>query len=219
MKTATIVIASSPSAAMASATSIAKTEPLPSRERASTAWPSSSPRLLHDRETEPQATVQLTVGIIDLMKFPEDLAKLFRRDAEARVPDLDPQLVSAPPTAEQDPAFLRVLHRIREQVTNHLLEETRIAADRQQARKHAPIELTGRRKISVFGPQPLEEVVDREIDDRGADHSRLELVDVEKRVQQALSPNICHHISSTRPGGIGRDGRLAGRVDPASSRG
>ena len=43
----------------------------------------------------------------------------------------------------------------------------------------------GLRMVRELGPQALQQVVNREIDNLRADHPGLELVDVEKRVQHA----------------------------------
>ncbi len=77
---------------------------------------------LHDGETEAEATVVLAGRIIELMKFLEDRVKLLRGDAGAGVPNLDAQLVTTSPAAEQDLAPLGVFHRVREQIAHNLLE-------------------------------------------------------------------------------------------------
>ena len=77
---------------------------------------------LHDGQTETEATAALAGRIVELMELREDRVKLPLGDAGAGVPNLDAQLVAAPPAAEQDLAPLGVFHRVREQVADHLLE-------------------------------------------------------------------------------------------------
>jgi len=56
------------------------------------------------------------------MELREDRPKLRLGDAGTRVPNLDAQLVAAPPATEQDFAPLCVFHCVREQIANHLLK-------------------------------------------------------------------------------------------------
>ncbi len=87
----------------------AKTEPLPGRDRTSTAWPSRLGQALHDGETEAEALAALARRIVELMELLENRLKLLFGDADAGVPDLDAQLVAAPPAAEQDLARVRCI--------------------------------------------------------------------------------------------------------------
>ena len=80
------------------------------------------PQALHDGETEAEATAVLAGRIVELMEFREDRAKLLLGDAGAGVPNLNAQLVAAPPAAEQDLAALGMFHCVREQVADHLFE-------------------------------------------------------------------------------------------------
>ena len=140
---------------------------------------------MHDGETEAEATVVLADRIVELMEFLEYRAKLLSGDAGAGVPNLDAQLVAAPPAAEQDLAALGVFHCVREQIADHLLEQARVAPNAQPAGNHVPDETMRLSMIGKFDPQPLEQVVDREIDLFRVDAPGLELIDVEERVQHA----------------------------------
>ena len=91
----------------------------------------------------------------------------------------------APSAAEQHLAVLGVFQCVRKQVADHLLEQTRIAVDRKAARDHAQGKPLCLRMIGEFVPQPLKQIVDREIDYFGVDGAGLDLVDVEQRVQHA----------------------------------
>jgi hypothetical protein len=57
---------------------------------------------LHDRETETDALAALAGLIVELMKLLENCRKLVGRDADAGIPDLDPQFVAAAPATKQD---------------------------------------------------------------------------------------------------------------------
>src|SRR5258707_7740687 len=119
------------------------------------------------------------------MELAENRRELLFGNADPGVPDLDTQLVATPPAAEQDLALIRVFHRVREQVADHLLKQTGIAAHAEAARNDAPAEAMRRRVKAELRPQMLEHDIDREIDHLSADDPGLELVDVEERVQHA----------------------------------
>ena len=140
---------------------------------------------LDDGETEAEAFAALARRIVDLMKLLEDRLKLLFGDADPGVPDLDAQHVAAPPAAEQDLALTGVFHRVREQIADHLLEQTRVAAHAEAARNNAPAEAMRGRVKGELGAQLLEHRIDREIDHLAADDPGLELVDVEQRVEHA----------------------------------
>src|SRR5687768_8171384 len=125
------------------------------------------------------------------MELREDRTKLFVGYPNTGVPDLDAQLVTAPSATEQDLAALGVLHRIRDQIAEHLFQEARIAPNAQLARNHMPAEAPGLRMVGEFDPQPLEQVVDREFDLFGVNYSSLELIDLEKSVQHAQHDIRC----------------------------
>ena len=140
---------------------------------------------LYDGETEAEALAALARRIVELMKLLEDRLKLLFGDADPGVPDLDAQHVAAPPAAEQDFALIGVFHGVREQIADHLLEQTRIAAHAEAARNNAPAEAMRRRVKAELRPQLLDHGIDREIDHLSADDPGLELVDVEERVEHA----------------------------------
>jgi len=119
------------------------------------------------------------------MEFLEYRAKLVSGDAGAGVPNLYAQFVAAPPAAEQDLAALGMLHCVREQVADHRFEQARVAPNAEPAWNHVPDEALRLSMIGKFNPQPLEQVVDREIDPFRTDATGLELIDVEERVQHA----------------------------------
>src|SRR6201981_415127 len=140
---------------------------------------------LDDGETEAEALAALARRIVELMELLEDRLKLLFGNADPGIPDLDAQLVAAPPTTEQDLALIGVFHRVREQVADHLLEQAWIAAHAEAARNDAPAEPMRRRVKAKLRPQMLEHCIDREIDHLSPDDPGLQLVDVEERVQHA----------------------------------
>jgi hypothetical protein len=140
---------------------------------------------LHDSETETEALAALARRIVELMKFLEDRLELLFGNADPGVPDLDPQLVAAPSAAEQNLARIGILHRVRQQVADHLLEQAGIAVDAEAARDHTPAETVRRRVKGELRPQVLQHGIDREIDHLSTDNASLELIDVEERVQHA----------------------------------
>ena len=81
---------------------MAKTEPVPSRERTSMLETQQLAQPLHDGQAKAEAAAQLPGRIVELMELLENRTELPFGDAEAGVPDLDPQLVAAPPAAEQE---------------------------------------------------------------------------------------------------------------------
>ena len=109
--------------------------PCPASERTRTRWPSNFPKPLHDRETKAKATASLARGIVELMVLLEDRLKFLVGNADPGVPDLDAQHSLAPAATQQHLAALGVFQGIRQQVADHLLEQTRIAVDRKAARR------------------------------------------------------------------------------------
>src|SRR5208282_3594721 len=140
---------------------------------------------LHDGETEAEALTALARRIVELMELLENRLKLFFGNADPGIPDLDAQLVAAPPAAEQDLTLTGVFHGVREQVADHMLEQAWIAAHAEAARDDAPAEPMRCRVKAELCPQLLEHVIDREIDHLSADDPGLQLVDVEERIQHA----------------------------------
>src|SRR6185295_18447326 len=95
----------------------------------------------HNGESQAEALASLARGIVELMELPEDRLKLQLGNTWAGVPDLDAELVAAAPAAKQDLALAGVFHRVRQQVADDLSEQAGIAAHRQTARDHAPVEI------------------------------------------------------------------------------
>ena len=81
-------------------------------------------KALHNGETETEALASFPRGIVELMEFFKDRLKLQLRDAGAGIPDLDAELVAASPAAKEELALGGVLHRVRQQIADDLLEKT-----------------------------------------------------------------------------------------------
>ena len=67
---------------------------------------------LDDGETEAEALAALPSRIIELMELLKNRLKLFFGNADPGIPDLDAQLVAAPPAAEQDLTLIGVFHGV-----------------------------------------------------------------------------------------------------------
>src|SRR5438445_9052254 len=88
---------------------------------------------LHDGKTQAETAVALAGWVVELMEFLEDRLQLSRGNAYPGVPHLDAQLVAAPAGAAQDLASLGIFYGVRQQVSERLLEQPRIATHVQSA--------------------------------------------------------------------------------------
>src|SRR5260370_17250090 len=109
------------------------------------------------------------------MELAENRCEFLFGNADPGVPDLETQLVAAPPAAEQDLALIRVFHRVREQVADHLLEQAGIAAHAEAARADAPGEAMRCCVKAGLRSQMLEHCLRQEIHPLSADETRLHL--------------------------------------------
>ena len=128
---------------------------------------------LHDGQAEAKAAAALAGRIVELMELLEDRLKLLFGDAEAGVPDLDPQLVATPPAAEQQPCpslvyFTALDSRLRI-IWSSRRGSLRTRSPQGTTRQPRPL---ASRVIGELGPQPLEQIVDREVDDLGGGRPR-----------------------------------------------
>src|ERR1700734_604924 len=85
------------------------------------------PQAFDDREPEAQTLAPLAGGVVHLMVFVEDRLQLGLGDADPGVPDLDAQFALAPAAPDEHPAALGIFQRVRDQIADHLLEQTPIA--------------------------------------------------------------------------------------------
>ena len=122
---------------------------------------------LDDREAQAQTLAPLAGGVVHLMVFFEDRLQFRLRDADPGVPDLDAQFALASAAPDEHPAALGIFQRVRDQIADHLLEQTPIAPNGEAARDHAQREAGRLRVISQFFPQTVEQLIHREVDDFG----------------------------------------------------
>src|SRR5271165_2883560 len=80
-----------------------------------------------DREPEAQTLASLAGGVIHLMVFFEDRVQLRLGDADPGIPDFDVQFALASAAPNEHPAALGIFQRVRDQIADHLLEQTPIA--------------------------------------------------------------------------------------------
>ncbi len=140
---------------------------------------------LHDRQSEPEAAAAFTRGVVELVIFVEDQLEIMIGDADAGVPDLDPEYLPMPATSEQHLPTLGVFQGVRQQITDHLLEQARIAIDRETARYDVEDKVPGCGVITELIAQPLQQAGKREADELGMDRPGFELVDIEERTEHA----------------------------------
>src|SRR5271165_4334425 len=110
------------------------------------------PQAFDDREPQAQTLASLAGGVLHLMVFFEDRFQLRLGDADPNVPDLDAQFALASPAPEEHPAALSILQRVRDQIADHLLEQTPVAPNRQCAGDNAERQPGRLRVIRQFFP-------------------------------------------------------------------
>jgi len=101
------------------------------------------------------------------------------RKANSGVPDFNAQCLPVSPAAQQDFAGPGVFQGVRDEVADHLFEQTRIAANRNVARDHPQGKIMRLRLIGELILQTNEQIVERKVDLFDLDSSGLDLVDVE----------------------------------------
>ena len=133
----------------------------------------------------PRPRLRCTRRVVELVILLEDRLKFRLGNADAGVPYLDAEPTFAPTAAEQHLAPRGVFHCVGEQVADHLLQQSWIAAYRKAARDHTQDKSLGLSVIGEFIPQPFQQITDREFDHLGMDGAGLDLVYVEQRIQHA----------------------------------
>ncbi len=116
---------------------------------------------LHDRQPEAKTAAAFARGIVELMVFLEDRLKLL---SGMPMPVSQTSMLSTPARRRQPSSTLPCLvyfSAFDEQVADHLLQQARIAVDRQAARRRRanamPLRL---RVIGELVPQPVKQIVD-----------------------------------------------------------
>src|SRR5690606_2214626 len=91
-----------------------------------------------DGETQPKAQAAVAGRIVELMKLLENLPGLVHGKADAGVEHLDADDSRPPPASKQQFPAARVLEGVRDQIADHLIEETRVASSEETAWDDAP---------------------------------------------------------------------------------
>ena len=84
---------------------------------------------------------------------------------------------------DQHLAAMSIFERVRDQIADHLLEQTPIALNGQRAGDHAQREAGRLRMIGQFIPQAIKQFIHADRDDFGLNGAHFNLVDVEERIQ------------------------------------
>ena len=91
---------------------------------------------LHYRETETKPKTSVSRWVIELMVFFKDVLKLPLRNSNTGIPHLDTHTAVATTASDQNPPALGIFEGVRYEISDHLLEQARIAANREHARHH-----------------------------------------------------------------------------------
>ena len=115
-------------------TSTRNTVPVPGRVVTISGWPSSPQmRLTIDRPQAEARAAVLGLRTFAPIELLEDTVQLALLDAWTGVPDFQADQSIARARREQHPALLRIPDRVGQQVSNHPLQQQRVAVDRNAA--------------------------------------------------------------------------------------
>ena len=117
--------------------------------------------------------------------FVEDGAQFRVHDAEAGIPYLDAQHVAAAAAADENLAAAGGVQRVRAEVADHLFQPGPIRADHHAAGDGPQRNLPRDRMVGEFVVHTLQQLADRGDSPEGRNGAGLDLVDVEKRVEDA----------------------------------
>ena len=123
-----------------------------------------------------QSIVYVGQPLVILLK---DCFQFLGRYAVASITNLDGEAAFVSPATEQDLATPGVFQGIRKQVPDHLLQQSRIAAYRKAAENHTQSKTLCLRVGGELILHAREQIVDRELNDFGANGAGLDLVYVE----------------------------------------
>ena len=140
-------------ASVPTGTSTKNTEPLPSCERTPIGWPSTREMRLTIASPRPKLLLLAAIAAVELPELLENLVDAVVRDADAGVPDLDPDPVAATAAAEQHPARRRVANGVGEKVAKHAAKQRRIGANHRGAGHDREVE-AGLLARSADTPRP-----------------------------------------------------------------
>ena len=143
------------------------------------------PKALNDGQAEAKPPAARPFGVADLVVLLENGLHLVAGDAHAGVPDFHTHCARPPPAAEKYFSMRRIFHGIREQIADHLLQQPRVAAHRDAARRRMQAQALRLGEIGILVPQAGQHIIDPEPGEVRLHGAHLDLVAVEQGVQHA----------------------------------
>jgi hypothetical protein len=116
---------------------------------------------LHDRQAESQPARGLG-AFVQPVKFLEDFALLRGRNADAGVPDVDPQAAAAAPATDQHASLAGEFDGIGDKILNKAAQQPAVRANRQRTRNENKFEALFAREGSEFHLDLAQQFVDPE---------------------------------------------------------
>jgi hypothetical protein len=108
-------------------------------------------------QTHAEPLAPVARGVPDLVEVLEDAIDLVFGDADAGVPDLQPQLRAGSPQAEQHPPLLGVAECIGKQVAQYALQKEAIGAELAAGRDHGQTQTGGPGDRQELRLQPFQQ--------------------------------------------------------------
>ena len=140
-------------------------------------------KALNDGEAESQAEAPIAARIVDLMVLFENRLQLALRNSDAGIPDLDKDGSAAPAATHDHSAVLGVFQGVRQQVSDHLFQQARVAVGPQAGPDLAQGKSGRLRLVRKFGRQSLEDIIDRKGEPADLKRAGLDLVDIQQAVE------------------------------------
>ena len=119
------------------------------------------------------------------MKLLENGPQFASSYTDPGIPYLDAQHVTAAPATEQYPTCGGVFQRVAQQVADHLFKQAGVTIDHGLVGQDAQAQSFGFSHIAELVANMRHHLADREQTGLGLDDARLDLVDIEKRVQHS----------------------------------
>jgi hypothetical protein len=138
---------------------------------------------LHDVEAESKAGSSRAI-LVDAVEFIEYRLEVGLLNADAGVPDLDPQDVPSPPATDQDSSLVRIFDGVGQKIAEHAGQQAAIAGDGGPHRHAAQFEAPGLGKRIEIADHRSEERWHRKVRQLRLDGAALDLLEVEQRVDQ-----------------------------------
>src|SRR5258705_4753452 len=120
-----------------------------------------------------------------LIVFLKYMRQLILRDADAAIPDLDPNFVTRASAAQQNCPPIRISHRVRQQISQHCFEHSLVATDQEFRTDQAPPHPLLGNGIEEIGCQGIKHFIDREVALRRTEIPGLQTIDIEQARQNA----------------------------------